>query len=37
VEAGHEIATTYGKRKETIAVIMPYSRYKNSKAPKIYK
>lgn len=31
VEAGKEIAISFGKRKETIAVIIPYSEYKNSK------
>jgi prevent-host-death family protein len=35
VEAGHEIAITYGKRKETIAVIMPYSAYITSKKRKL--
>jgi prevent-host-death family protein len=31
VEAGKEIAISFGKQKETIAVIVPYSEYKNNK------
>ena len=32
VEAGNEIAITYGKKKETIAVIVPYKKW--NKKPK---
>jgi len=31
VELGNEIAISYGKRKVTIAVIIPYELYKKSK------
>lgn len=31
VEAGNEIAISYGKRKETIAVIVPYEAWKKSR------
>ena len=31
VELGNEIAISYGKKKETIAVIIPYELYKKSK------
>ena len=30
VEAGNEIAISYGKRKKTIAVIIPYEKWKKS-------
>ena len=30
VEAGNEVAIAYGKRKETIAVIIPYKKWKRS-------
>ena len=29
VQAGEEIAISYGKKKETIAVLIPYSAYKS--------
>jgi len=29
VEAGNEVAITYGKKKQTIAVIIPYEKWKN--------
>jgi prevent-host-death family protein len=28
VQAGHEIGITYGKKKETVAVIIPYEQWK---------
>ena len=28
IEAGNEVAITYGKRKETVAVIIPYKKWK---------
>jgi prevent-host-death family protein len=31
VESGHEIAIAYGKKKQTIAVIVPYEQWKKSK------
>jgi prevent-host-death family protein len=31
VESGNEIAIVYGKRKQTIAVIVPYEQWKKSK------
>ena len=31
VEAGNEVAIAYGKRKETIAVIIPYEKWKRNK------
>jgi len=31
VEAGNEIAITYGKKKQKIAVIIPYRKWKSSK------
>jgi antitoxin (DNA-binding transcriptional repressor) of toxin-antitoxin stability system len=31
VEAGNEIAISYGKKKETIAVIVPYGTWKKTK------
>jgi prevent-host-death family protein len=31
VEAGNEIAISYGKKKETIAVIIPYETWKKTK------
>ena len=30
VEAGNEIAITYGKKKQTIAVIIPYEKWKKN-------
>ena len=30
VEAGNEIAITYGKKKQTIAVIIPYQKWKKN-------
>jgi len=30
VESGHEIAISFGRKKETIAVIIPYSEYKKN-------
>ena len=30
VEAGNEIAITYGKKKKTIAVIVPYKKWKKN-------
>jgi len=30
VEAGNEVAIAYGKRKKTIAVIIPYEKWKKS-------
>ncbi len=31
VESGNEVAISYGKKKETIAVIIPYENWKKSK------
>jgi prevent-host-death family protein len=31
VEAGNEVAISYGKKKQTIAVIIPYEKWKKSK------
>jgi prevent-host-death family protein len=31
VELGNEVAISYGKKKETIAVIVPYEKWKKSK------
>ncbi|GHV25278.1 prevent-host-death protein [Spirochaetia bacterium] len=31
VELGNEIAISYGKKKETIAVIIPYEKWKKSR------
>ena len=31
IQAGNEVAIVYGKRKETIAVIVPYEQWKKSK------
>jgi antitoxin (DNA-binding transcriptional repressor) of toxin-antitoxin stability system len=31
IEAGNEVAIAYGKKKETIAVIIPYEKWKKSK------
>ncbi|GMO46317.1 MAG: type II toxin-antitoxin system Phd/YefM family antitoxin [Termitinemataceae bacterium] len=31
IEAGNEVAIAYGKKKETIAVIIPYEQWKKSK------
>jgi len=31
VEAGNEIAITYGKKKQAIAVIIPYEKWKKNK------
>ena len=30
VEAGNEIAITYGKKKQTIAIIIPYKKWKKN-------
>jgi prevent-host-death family protein len=30
VEAGNEVAIAYGKRKKTVAVIIPYEKWKKS-------
>ena len=30
VEAGNEVAITYGKKKQTIAVIIPYKKWKKN-------
>jgi prevent-host-death family protein len=30
VEAGNEIAITYGKKKQTVAVIIPYEKWKKT-------
>jgi len=30
VEAGNEVAITYGKKKQTIAVIIPYEKWKKN-------
>ena len=30
VEAGNEVAISYGRRKETIAVIIPYEKWKKN-------
>jgi prevent-host-death family protein len=30
VESGNEVAISYGKKKETIAVIIPYEKWKKS-------
>ena len=30
VEAGNEVAIAYGRRKETIAVIIPYAKWKKN-------
>jgi prevent-host-death family protein len=35
VEAGHEIGITFGKRKETIAVIVPIGEYRKIKTRKL--
>jgi antitoxin (DNA-binding transcriptional repressor) of toxin-antitoxin stability system len=35
VEFGNDIAISYGKKKETIAVIIPYKEYKKNKARKL--
>jgi prevent-host-death family protein len=31
VEAGNEVAISYGKKKETVAVIIPYATWKKTK------
>jgi prevent-host-death family protein len=31
VEAGNEVAISYGRKKETIAVIIPYEQWKKNK------
>jgi antitoxin (DNA-binding transcriptional repressor) of toxin-antitoxin stability system len=31
IEAGNEVAIAYGKKKQTIAVIIPYEQWKKSK------
>jgi prevent-host-death family protein len=35
VRTGSEIAISYGKKRETIAVIVPYKEYKRSKKRKL--
>jgi antitoxin (DNA-binding transcriptional repressor) of toxin-antitoxin stability system len=30
IEAGNEVAIVYGKKKETVAVIIPYEKWKKS-------
>ena len=30
IEAGNEVAITYGKKKQTVAVIIPYEKWKKS-------
>jgi prevent-host-death family protein len=35
VQAGSVIAVSYGKKRETIAVIVPYKEYKRSKKRKL--
>jgi len=30
VQAGYEVAITYGKKKETVAVIIPYEKWKKN-------
>ena len=35
VKHGEEIAISFGKKKETIAVIVPFSSYKNKKKRKL--
>ena len=35
IQAGEEIVITYGKQKENIAVIIPYSTYKNKNKIKL--
>ena len=35
VESGNEIAISFGKKRETIAVIVPYLEYKRSKKRKL--
>ena len=35
VQTGSEIAISYGKKRETIAVIVPYKEYKRSKKRKL--
>lgn len=35
VQTGSEIAISYGKKRETIAVIVPYEAYKRSKKRKL--
>ena len=31
IEAGNEVAITYGKKKQTVAVIIPYDQWKKTK------
>ena len=31
IEAGNEIAITYGRKKQTVAVIIPYAQWKKTK------
>ena len=31
VEAGNEVAITYGRKKQTVAVIIPYDQWKKTK------
>ena len=35
VEAGNEIAITYGKKKQAIAVIIPYEKWKKNQKRKL--
>jgi len=35
VEAGNEIAITYGKKKQTVAVIIPYEKWKKNQKRRI--
>ncbi|MBN1525372.1 MAG: type II toxin-antitoxin system Phd/YefM family antitoxin [Spirochaetales bacterium] len=35
VESGHKIAISFGRKKETIAVIIPYSEYKKNQNRKL--
>ena len=30
IEAGNEVAIVYGRKKETVAVIIPYKKWKNN-------
>jgi len=31
IEAGNEVAIVYGRKKETVAVIIPYEKWKKTK------
>jgi antitoxin (DNA-binding transcriptional repressor) of toxin-antitoxin stability system len=35
IKNGNEVAITYGKKKQTIAVIIPYEKWKKSKKRKL--